>query len=108
MWAGAEVMACHLLRQLHSNLKLYVSAIVLNYGRLVSELLDFGIQIDLIHENHNYLLRIAIQIRNKFWVMTRTADSKSARIKSWQGLISTQIVQKFQRQIQAILEALFL
>ena len=30
-------------------------------------------------------------------VMTRRADSESARIKSWQGLTSTQIVQKFQR-----------
>ena len=29
--------------------------------------------------------------------MTRRADSESARIKSWQGLTSTQIVQKFQR-----------
>jgi L-malate glycosyltransferase len=51
LWAGAEVMACHLIRGLKSVPGLDLFVILLNRGRLADELRTAGVQIRIIDEN---------------------------------------------------------
>lgn len=51
LWAGAEVMACNLLRRLKDYEGLDLSVILLNEGRLADELSSSGVTIYVIDEN---------------------------------------------------------
>jgi L-malate glycosyltransferase len=63
LWAGAEVMICELLRKLHSDAGLQVSAIVLNRGRLAQELMASGVAVKVIDEREHSLWSLVRQVR---------------------------------------------
>ncbi len=59
LWAGAEVMVCHLLRGLSARPDLDLSVILLNDGRLARELHSAGLRIHVVEEQRNSFLQIA-------------------------------------------------
>ena len=63
LWAGAEVMACHLLRHLRSFPDLDVAVILLNDGRLARELRAAGLPVHVVDESHHSFPQIANAIR---------------------------------------------
>ena len=58
LWAGAEVMAYHLLKGLKSYGDLSVTAIVLNEGRLAEEIRKLGIRVHVVDESKSSLLNL--------------------------------------------------
>ena len=58
LWAGAEVMAYHLLKGLKSYGDLYITAIVLNEGRLAEEIRKLGIRVHVVDESKRSLLNL--------------------------------------------------
>ena len=50
LWAGAEVMACHLLKHLNTIKKIELSLILLNNGRLAEEVRSAGIRVHVVDE----------------------------------------------------------
>ncbi|MBU5613506.1 glycosyltransferase family 4 protein [Geomonas azotofigens] len=50
LWAGAEVMACHLLREQAGDAELQLNALVLNEGRLAAELREAGCAVTVLDE----------------------------------------------------------
>ncbi|QWV91836.1 glycosyltransferase family 4 protein [Geomonas oryzisoli] len=50
LWAGAEVMACHLLRELAKDTDLVLSVVVLNEGRLATELREANLAVTVLDE----------------------------------------------------------
>jgi L-malate glycosyltransferase len=65
LWAGAEVMACTLLRELNRNPDVNLSVILLNNGRLAEELRTDGIGILIFDENNHSFSSLLGQIRNQ-------------------------------------------
>ena len=53
LWAGAETMACNLLRRLKDKEDLNLSVILLNEGRLSDELKSIGLTVHVVDENFN-------------------------------------------------------
>jgi glycosyltransferase involved in cell wall biosynthesis len=53
LWAGAETMACNLLRRLKEYDDLDLRVIVLNQGRLCEEVRAMGLKVHLVDENLN-------------------------------------------------------
>lgn len=69
LWAGAETMACNLLRRLRENQELSIYVIILNEGRLAKELQDSGLTVSVIEEYSNsfwQILRKIISIVKEF------------------------------------------
>ena len=64
LWAGAETMACNLLRRLKDHDDLDVSVILLNRGRLADELRANGLTVHILDEN-----------LNSFWELFRKAQT---------------------------------
>jgi len=62
LWAGAEVMACHLLKRLQDSPGLALSVILLNDGRLADELRRTGLRVNIIDEDRNSTLQISLKI----------------------------------------------
>ena len=58
LWAGAEVMACQLLKSLQLSQGIKLSVLLLNDGRLASELRESGIQVFVISEQDNSFIKI--------------------------------------------------
>lgn len=65
LWAGAEVMVCELLRELHKAADLRVSAIVLNRGRLERELRAGGVAVQVVEEGAHGLPSLVRRIRRE-------------------------------------------
>jgi len=63
LWAGAEVMACNLIRRLKDYEGLDLSVILLNEGRLADELRSSGVTIYVIDENLYSIWEIFRKIR---------------------------------------------
>lgn len=63
LWAGAETMACTLLKHLMDYDGLEISVIVLNEGRLAQELQDRGLNVRVINEHKYSFLEIFRKIR---------------------------------------------
>lgn len=63
LWAGAEVMAYHLMKGLKAYDDLALSAILLNEGRLAEELHKLGIMVHLVDESKTSLFHILLGIR---------------------------------------------
>jgi L-malate glycosyltransferase len=53
LWAGAEVMAFHLLKSIAGFPELKIIAIILNEGRLASEIGNLGLEVHLVDEKIN-------------------------------------------------------
>lgn len=62
LWAGAEVMAFHLLSSLQKMSEMDVLAIVLNEGRLASELRNIGLEVHVFPENENSVFALYLKI----------------------------------------------
>ncbi len=62
LWAGAEVMAYHLLAGLASNSELDLCVVVLNEGRLAHELRERGVCVHVVEERRATIGRIAVRI----------------------------------------------
>jgi L-malate glycosyltransferase len=62
LWAGAEVMAFHLLCSLKERDNLNVFVILLNEGRLASEIRKMGLEIHVIDENSNSFINLFLRI----------------------------------------------
>jgi len=60
LWAGAEVMACQLLKSLHLSQDIKLSVLLMNDGRLASELRKAGIQVLVISEQDNSFIKILL------------------------------------------------
>jgi glycosyltransferase involved in cell wall biosynthesis len=58
LWAGAEVMAYHLLNGLKSYGDLSITAIILNEGRLVEEIHKLGIRVHVVNESKTSFLNL--------------------------------------------------
>lgn len=63
LWAGAEVMACALLKELKVDSGLDLTIIVLNRGRLYQELCSAGLDVHLIDEQNHSFLQILLEVR---------------------------------------------
>lgn len=63
LWAGAEVMACHLLKQLRTLRNIELTVIVLNERRLARELRAAGLSVQVVDESRHSFLQIANAIR---------------------------------------------
>jgi L-malate glycosyltransferase len=63
LWAGAEVMAYHLIKGLHGSAGLEISLILLNEGRLARECRVLGIKPYILDESRLTFLEIARNIR---------------------------------------------
>lgn len=63
LWAGAEVMACHLLTHLRSFPELELTVILLNEGRLAREVRSAGLPVLVVDESRNSFPQIANAIR---------------------------------------------
>jgi glycosyltransferase involved in cell wall biosynthesis len=63
LWAGAEVMACHLLKRLQNSPDLALSVILFNEGHLAGELRRNGLRVHIINEDRNSILQISQNIR---------------------------------------------
>jgi glycosyltransferase involved in cell wall biosynthesis len=62
LWAGAEVMVFNLLTELNRNPALQIHAIILNHGKLATELSKNGINVFVIEESKNPFFSIAFKI----------------------------------------------
>lgn len=63
LWAGAEVMACHLLRGLHSRPDSHLLAVLLNEGQVAARLRQAGIQVVILDERRASFGRLLQQVR---------------------------------------------
>ncbi|MFX0196743.1 MAG: glycosyltransferase, partial [Candidatus Hodarchaeota archaeon] len=63
LWAGAEVMAYHLLKGLQAYDELELSAILLNEGRIADELRKLRIKVHVIDESKTSFLNTLLTIR---------------------------------------------
>jgi L-malate glycosyltransferase len=63
LWAGAEVMACHLLTHLRSFPELELTVILLNEGQLAKELRSAGLPVQVVDESRNSFPLIVNAIR---------------------------------------------
>jgi len=63
LWAGAETMACNLLRRLKDYEDLELSVILLNQGRLADELKSIGLTVHVVDEHLNSFWQIFQKIR---------------------------------------------
>lgn len=63
LWAGAETMACNLLRRLKCYDDLELSVILLNRGRLADELLTSGLTVYVLDEGTNSFWEILQKIK---------------------------------------------
>jgi len=59
LWAGAEVMACHLLKGLQACADLRLEVVLLNEGRLAAELRESGLYVHVFDESRQSFLRLA-------------------------------------------------
>lgn len=66
LWAGAEVMACHLLKRLHVEPGFKISIVLLNHGRLESELTEAGLQVFVVEEAKFSFFQLRNNIRKLF------------------------------------------
>jgi glycosyltransferase involved in cell wall biosynthesis len=80
LWAGAEVVACHLLQELLKYDDLEITAILLNDGRLADELRKSGISLFVVDEKKRSMLQIYLDIR-KIMLMRHTDIIHSHRYK---------------------------
>lgn len=64
LWAGAEVMACHLLQGLHARPDCHLLAIVLNEGQVAARLRQAGIQVVIFNERELSFARLQQHVRN--------------------------------------------
>lgn len=62
LWAGAEVMACHLLKSLHGDPSCKISVILFNHGRLENELKDAGLRVFVFEETKFSFFRLRQKI----------------------------------------------
>ncbi len=63
LWAGAEVMVCHLLKALRRFDELNIRVVLLNEGRLSKEVRNLGIKIYVVDERRNSLPSILRRMR---------------------------------------------
>ena len=63
LWAGAEVMAYHLIKGLTRYNGLDILVVVLNEGKLVHKLRNIGIEVELIDENSTLFLNTIRSLR---------------------------------------------
>ena len=63
LWAGAEVMAYHLLKGLTAYNDLKITVILLNEGKLAEKLKDEGVITHILDESKNSFPRICCSIR---------------------------------------------
>jgi glycosyltransferase involved in cell wall biosynthesis len=63
LWAGAEVVVCHLLKDLRAFTDLNLTVILLNEGRLAKELREAGLPVQVVDESRHSFPRIANAIR---------------------------------------------
>jgi L-malate glycosyltransferase len=61
LWAGAEVMACHLLKRLAASSDFDISVILLNEGRLACELRSGGLSVHVVDESRHSFAHIALR-----------------------------------------------
>jgi L-malate glycosyltransferase len=66
LWAGAEVMAFHLLKGLTEHKDLELSAILLNEGKLADEIRRLNIPVEVVDENKMSFFQIFLAIRKAF------------------------------------------
>jgi len=66
LWAGAEVMAFHLLKGLKKYKDLELSAILLNEGKLAEEIRELSIPVEVVDENKMSFFQIFLSIRKAF------------------------------------------
>lgn len=64
LWAGAEVMTSHLLKKLSFCTGVRVTVILLNNGRLASELKSSGIETHIIKESQHSFFMLAAMVRS--------------------------------------------
>ncbi|WP_268898662.1 glycosyltransferase [Geomonas propionica] len=64
LWAGAEVMACHLLRELVLTEELRLYVLLLNDGRLAAELREAGLSVTVFDESRCSFTKLAGEVRN--------------------------------------------
>lgn len=64
LWAGAEVMACNLLKELALNRELRVSVLLLNEGRLSAELHGAGLPVAVFDESRRSFKALAREVRH--------------------------------------------
>jgi glycosyltransferase involved in cell wall biosynthesis len=62
-WAGAEVMAFHLLRGFRAEGEVEVSAVLFNEGRLAEELRGAGVPVTVLKERHRSFIALALEAR---------------------------------------------
>lgn len=63
LWAGAEVMAYHLMKGLKKYNPLNLYAILLNEGRLANDLRRLGIIVHVVHENKRSFSSILLDVK---------------------------------------------
>ncbi|GFO63688.1 glycosyltransferase family 4 protein [Geomonas paludis] len=63
LWAGAEVMACHLLRAQAGDPELQLSVLLLNEGRLAAELRAAGCAVTILDEKRHGFASLLGQVR---------------------------------------------
>jgi len=64
LWAGAEVMACYLLKGLHLSSDVDLSVILLNEGRLADELRSAGVKVDVVDEAQHSFIGLVSTVRS--------------------------------------------
>lgn len=75
LWAGAEAMACHLLKCIHHTEQLQLNVILLNEGHLANVLRSAGLQVEVIDETTHSILTIVQKTRRIL-----SSDSRSCCI----------------------------
>ena len=60
LWAGAEVVNYHLLKNLKSFNNIDLSAILFNEGKLADKIRSLGISVDVIDENKNNIFQTIV------------------------------------------------
>lgn len=63
LWAGAEVMVYHLLKNLKNIENLEISTILFNEGRLASHIRDLGIPVEVVDETKHNFFQMIREIR---------------------------------------------
>ncbi len=63
IWAGAEVMVCHLLNGLRTFPELQLRVILMNEGRLSEEIRKLGVDVDVVEESANPFFRALPMLR---------------------------------------------
>ena len=66
LWAGAEVMVYHLLKNLKNIDNLEISTILFNEGRLASHIRGLGIPVEVVDETKHNIFQIIMEIRRIF------------------------------------------